>query len=387
MRSLVIQKKGVLRMFAIKHLRTACLSSAVVTLLACSLFSAPPSTPAPIHPTDTHLPPTDTPTSIPPTTTPTKLPPTSTNEPDDLFDGRLGISVSNIEFKKSLPSEYDLPNAGDNNIYVSIQLKVTRIVGVHITNLFGYEKEKSTLYDDGGQSHSVVYGTFRGVRYSDPSNIRSSYEFVEGAEGVLVFEIPEDRKPATLDLIYTYQESLDDNSAKKRGEMTITFGDTHTSPSPLLAPMVLNASEARKLLESGKNYRGIFGIARAQYTEDELNNFIDNLQPIPITLTDRGPVRVGYAWCATNQDILQSNLAFIQVTYKLEDKIVSSSNIDYTYFTDEGWECVWMTIVIDNWVSGKYTVSQEFKLKQDINDGKSDFEPYTVETIFIVTVP
>ncbi|WKZ38972.1 MAG: hypothetical protein QY328_11960 [Anaerolineales bacterium] len=375
-------------MFHKKPLKAIAMLLAALVLLACGLFSSPEPTPEPAQSVDT---PTLIPTPVSPTTTPTKIPPTLTNTPsapDDLFDGRLGISVSKIEFTKTLPDEYDLPNAGDRDTYVSIHIAVTRIVGTHITNLVGFEKEKSILHDDKGQNYTLVYGTFKGIRFSDPTNITSSYEFIKGAEGVLVFEIPEDQKPATLDLIYTYQESLDDDSAKKRGEITITFGDTHTSPSPLLAPMVLNASEARKLLESGKNYRGIFGIARTQYTEDELNDFIDNLQPIPITLTERGPVRVGYAWCATNQDILQGNLAFIQVTYKLEDKIVPSSNIDYTYFTnDEGWECVWMTIVIDNWVSGTYTVSQEFKLTQDINDGESDFEPYTDETIFIVTVP
>ncbi len=207
------------------HLRMLCLFLTVMVILACGLFpsSETQPTPAPIQPTDALLQPTDMPTSIPPTTTPTKLPPTPTNEPDDLFDGRLGISVSKIELTKNLPSEYDLPNAGDNNIYVSIHLKVTRIVGVHVTNLFGYEKEKSTLYDDGGQSHSVVHGTFRGVRFSDPSNITSSYEFVEGAEGVLIFEIPEDRKPDKLQVIYTYQDSMSDNAIKSQGQMTIAF--------------------------------------------------------------------------------------------------------------------------------------------------------------------
>ncbi|MDP1624752.1 MAG: hypothetical protein Q8L64_03175 [bacterium] len=200
-------------------MKMLCLFLTVMVILACGLFPASETQPTP-------TPPTDTPTSVPSTTIPTKVPPTSTNEPsapDDLFDGRLGISVSNIEFKKSLPSEYDLPDAGDNNIYVSIHLKVTRIMGVHITNLFGYEKEKSTLYDDEGQIHSVVHGTFRGVRFSDPSNITSSYEFVEGAEGVLIFEIPQDRKPDNLQMIYTYQDSMDDNAIKSQGQMTIAF--------------------------------------------------------------------------------------------------------------------------------------------------------------------
>jgi hypothetical protein len=225
---LPLKQKGAITMPDKTIARTSILFLTALILLACSIFTAPNPTPTPVQPTDTSVLSTTTPTPIPPTNTPTKVPPTSTNTPsapDDLFDGRLGISVPNIEFKKSLPSEYDLPNAGDNNIYVSIHLKVTRIVGVHITNLFGYEKEKSTLYDDGGQSHSVVHGTFRGVRFSDPSNIRSSYEFIEGAEGVLIFEIPEDRKPKNLQMIYTYQDSMDDDATKNQGQMTITFSE------------------------------------------------------------------------------------------------------------------------------------------------------------------
>jgi hypothetical protein len=215
--------------------RTSILFLTALILLACSIFTAPNPTPTPVQPTVTSVLSTTTPTPIPPTNTPTKVPPTPTNTPvapDDLFDGRLGVSLSKIDLTKNLPSEYNQPTAGDNDIYVSIHLKVTRIVGVHITDLIEYEKERSTLYDDGGQSHTFVYGTFRGVRFSDPSNIRSSFEFIKGSEGVLVYKIPEDRKPASLLLIYTYQESLADNSPKNQGQMTITFREDGAELSP-----------------------------------------------------------------------------------------------------------------------------------------------------------
>lgn len=202
----------------------------VLTLIACGLFSNPnpTSTPTLIQSTDTSAPPTDTLTPISPTTTPKKVPPTQTNTPsapDDLFDGRLGISVPKIEFTKNLPDEYNLPNAGVHNTYVSIHVTVTRIAGTHITDLFGFEREKSMLYDDKGQSYTLVRGTFQGVRFKDPSNITSSYEFIEGAEGVLIFEIPEDRKPENLQLIYTYQDNMNDDAAENQGQMTIIFSE------------------------------------------------------------------------------------------------------------------------------------------------------------------
>lgn len=210
-------------MFHKKPLKAIAMLLAALVLLACGLFSSPEPTPEPAQSVDT---PTLIPTPVSPTTTPTKIPPTLTNTPsapDDLFDGRLGISVSEIEFTKTLPDEYKLPNAGDRDTYVSIHIAVTRIVGTHITNLVGFEKEKSILHDDKGQNYTLVYGTFKGIRFSDPTNITSSYEFIKGAEGVLVFEIPEDRKPESLQLIYTFQDSMDDGAAKNQGQMTILF--------------------------------------------------------------------------------------------------------------------------------------------------------------------
>jgi hypothetical protein len=222
-------------MFNKKTLKSIAMLLVAMALLACGLFAAPVPTPVPVQPTDKPLNPTNAPTSIPPTSTPTKVSPTSTNTPsapDDLFDGRLGISVSKIELTKNLPDNYDLPDAGDNNTYVSIHLTVTRIVGTHITDLLGFEKEKSILHDDKGQNYTLVYGTFKGIRFSDPSNITSSYEFVEGAEGVLIFEIPEDRKPKNLQMLYTFQDSMEDDAVINQGYMTIAFSEGGTELLP-----------------------------------------------------------------------------------------------------------------------------------------------------------
>lgn len=218
-------------MFNKEALKAATMLLVALVLLACGLFSSPDPTPAPTQSVDT---PTLNPTPVSPTTTPTKIPPTMTNmpsAPDDLFDGRLGISVSKIELTKNLPDDYDLPDAGDINTYVSIRLTVTRIVGTHITNLVGFEREKPMLYDDEWQNYTLVYGTFKGIRFSDPSNITSSYEFIKGAEGVLIFEIPEDRKPESLQLIYTYQDNMDD-AVKNKGQMTIIFSENGAELSP-----------------------------------------------------------------------------------------------------------------------------------------------------------
>jgi hypothetical protein len=207
----------------------------VLTLLACSLFSTPNPTPEPIQAADTFAG-TLTPTPIPPTAQSTRIPSTPTDEPilpEEIFDGRIGISVAEVEIARDLPDDYGLPTSSNDAMYASIHLTVTQIEQVHITELGGYEKENSILYDDEGQSYDLVYSTFSGIRFLNPNDIRSPYEFIEGANGVLIYEIPEDREPATLDLIYTYQENWDDDSSKKRGEMTIALGEGSAGSPPL----------------------------------------------------------------------------------------------------------------------------------------------------------
>ena len=133
----------------------------------------------------------------------------------------IGISLREVETVEELPAEYSLPAASTGYAYLSIQLTVTRIEGVHLVNVLGFGEERPVLHDSDGQSYTLGFGTFRGVKFQDPTNITSPSELVEGAEGILVFEIPKDQEPADLNLVYTYQETWDDSSPEQRGEMTV----------------------------------------------------------------------------------------------------------------------------------------------------------------------
>jgi hypothetical protein len=155
---------------------------------------------------------------------PVEVPPVAEQPvPAEQFDGRIAVSVAKVEATRDLPAEYNLPALSGDSTYASVTLIVTRIEGVHLTNLLGYGQESSRLFDRQGQSYDLVYGTFRGLSYSDPTDIRSPSELVVGAEGILIYEIPQDRQPAVLGLVYTFRESWDDGDPEIRGEMAVAL--------------------------------------------------------------------------------------------------------------------------------------------------------------------
>ena len=168
---------------------------------------------------------------------------------------------------------------------------------------------------------------------------------------------------------------------------TATIAPTST---PVPMPIFLNTSDAIKIWESG-TARGLTSFALTQHTSEELDNYINNAQPIPLTISDPNmKIISGYIGmlCATTNDILQENLQYIRFIYKIDDTIATEQNfIDDYYTTDDGQVCITRLVVIDNWVSGKYTVYQELTLTKAVFDGKENVEPFTDIRSFIITVP
>ncbi len=77
------------------------------------------------------------------------------------------------------------------------------------------EQEKSILYDAKGHKYELSQWRIKGVKFSDPHDITSPMEFIEGSKGYLIFEIPKAEKPIKLELIYYFKESLDDKPNNK----------------------------------------------------------------------------------------------------------------------------------------------------------------------------
>jgi len=158
------------------------------------------------------------------TETPTALPPTATSESAEINegdDGRVGVSVSKVEIPGDLPEEFGLPDVKEGHNYVSISIIVTKIEGVHLLNIFGFEHEEPILHDNAGQTYTPRYSHLEGIELKDITNLTGSYEVIEGAKVYFVFEIIEGMEPEILDLIYSYQDTWDDNLPQIRGEITI----------------------------------------------------------------------------------------------------------------------------------------------------------------------
>jgi len=154
---------------------------------------------------------------------PTELPP-STEPPgfEEIFDGRISILLISIETTIEPYAEYELSAAGSGNKYIVFRLTVPRIVNTHLVDIMGFDEEQPTLQLADDQIYDVIFGQFTGVQFTDPTDIRSPIEFVEGSEGVLIFEIPESGTPASLRLPYSYQQTWEDVSPT-RGEIAITL--------------------------------------------------------------------------------------------------------------------------------------------------------------------
>ena len=155
--------------------------------------------------------------------TPTVLP-VSTELPvsEEIFDGRISVLMVSVETTIEPIADYELPAAGSGNKYLVFRLTVPRIADIHLVDIMGFDEEKPTLQLADDQIYDVIFGRFTGVQFTDPTDIRSPIEFVEGSEGVLIFEIPENGTPTSLRLPYSYQQTWEDESPT-RGEITITL--------------------------------------------------------------------------------------------------------------------------------------------------------------------
>jgi hypothetical protein len=150
----------------------------------------------------------------------------STQNIDKLWeDDSIGIVLDTLERTDDYPSELkgpgdriSLPKEGHD--FVVIYLTITRIEKIHMVSLGGRGQEQSTLYDAKGHSYKLSTWHVKGVKILDPHDITSPKEFIEGAKGYLIFEIPKHEKPAKLTFVYYFKESWEDKSTK-RGQIDI----------------------------------------------------------------------------------------------------------------------------------------------------------------------
>lgn len=164
-------------------------------------------------------------TEAPPTEPEPTIEPTLTATPEistEFSDEYITVNLDEVEKTDIPPEDIDMDPASEGHTYIVVQLTITRIESVHLVNALGFGQERPVLGDASGQEYRASFGQFKGVRFSDPTDITSSAEFVEGAEGILIFETPLESEPENLTFIYAYQENLDEGTPI-RGEILITF--------------------------------------------------------------------------------------------------------------------------------------------------------------------
>jgi len=150
----------------------------------------------------------------------------STQNIDKLWeDDSIGIVLDTLERTddytielKGFGDRISLPKEGHD--FVVIYLTITRIEQVHMVSLGGRGQEQSTLYDAKGHSYKLSTWHVKGLNILDLHDITSPKEFIEGAKGYLIFEIPKHEKPAKLTFVYYFKESWEDKSTK-RGQIDI----------------------------------------------------------------------------------------------------------------------------------------------------------------------
>ena len=178
------------------------------------------------------------------------------------------------------------------------------------------------------------------------------------------------------------------STATNKPNPTATKQKTATAVPVITEPVILNSTEATKLYEAGE-YTGLYSIAFDQHTEEQINDFHNNNEWIPVELTISTPIAIGYGWCAANSDILQDNLGNIYFYFVVDDKDVPEDKYVYEYFTiEDGWECYRINVIIDQWVAGEYPIYYGLVFDQNLNDGESDYyEGDGGQIAIYVTVP
>jgi hypothetical protein len=115
---------------------------------------------------------------------------------------------------QELPEDFEKPPAEQGKEYVVFYLTVTEIKDVHITDMLGSAKNRPTLFVESGKEYPAYTGRVTGVKFSDPTDIRSPSELEEGAQCVYVFLAPEGIQPIRLELTYSFKQDIEDDDAQ-----------------------------------------------------------------------------------------------------------------------------------------------------------------------------
>jgi len=157
----------------------------------------------------------------------------ATPGPNETSDGRVTIILDKVQRGDVLPPDiveslstgrpsYEAPPPDAGCDFVCIYLTISRIEGVLMVDPLGYGEEGSVLLDAQGGEYEPATFSVQGIEFKDLTHLTGDYEVVEGATAFLVFEVPVQEEPSELALVYSFQETWEDESAK-RGQIDIVL--------------------------------------------------------------------------------------------------------------------------------------------------------------------
>lgn len=162
------------------------------------------------------------------------------------------------------------------------------------------------------------------------------------------------------------------------------------SPVPTASPvptdprsMLLSASDAKDLLQSGVDIKGFYSFAKELYSQDQLTEFGN--EPIPLTLANNDSLVLGYYSCEKTEEIRDAREQVTSYSFTIDGIVILGTNIaSYDYKQDGDLPfCHTVDVVFANWLSGTYIIHQQVEQTEKVED----VDPYTDYIDYILTVP
>lgn len=157
-----------------------------------------------------------------------------------------------------------------------------------------------------------------------------------------------------------------------------TAGDAFVLPSGLT---IGSPREIRIALSEG-DIEGFEDRARETYSDEEFNTVGNTLT---FTLSAKAEDRLVwvYGWCATTPELVEDNLANMEVEFIVEDTVVPLSQFEMferLQTNDDGTEifCRSYGAIVYNWPGGLNTLETRITFLEPINDGMGDFDAGTI---------
>ena len=164
-----------------------------------------------------------------------------------------------------------------------------------------------------------------------------------------------------------------------------TFARSPT-PAPILSVDFVNPAYVMDYVND-PDVPPIGQLAKEYYSWEQRSQSNITL-PFTISMESSQVVFWRWFWCATTQNILDSNMKDFTAEFTINGEKVPRSNFVELSFThpDNGQKCAGLATALKNWTPGKYELIQRISYDKEIYDGIDIYEPGSRTIIYTVTV-